>query len=386
MKIQKLFEPVAAECDPAMIFVSIELSRKSWVIGMHTPLAESIGLHTLNAGDSAGLLELIRRTAGKVERMVGGSVRVVSCYEAGYDGFWLHRVLAAASVGNHVIDPASLQVNRRARRAKTDRIDARAMVRALMAYVRGEDQVFSVVRVPVPEDEDAKRTFRERQRLITERVGHVNRIKGLLATQGIYDFEPLKGDPFSRLASLRTAPGAPLAPRLASELRRELRRLSLVRELLAEVEAERNAVIATDGPQGERADKLRQLIRLRGIGPEIATGLVNEVFYRDFENRRKLAGFVGLSPSPFASGATVRDQGISKAGPPRVRTLTVELAWQWLRYQPDSALSRWFQARVNGLKGRIKRIAIVALARKLLVALWRYLDTGLVPDGAIVKP
>jgi len=386
MKIQSLPAPAAAGTDPTTIFVSIELSRKSWVVGMHTPLGDKIGLHTLGAGDSAALLDLIRRAAAKVERAVSGPVRVVSCYEAGYDGFWLHRVLEAAGIVNRVIDPASLQVNRRARRAKTDRIDARGMVRALMAWMRGEHQVFSAVRVPTPEDEDAKRTFRERQRLITERTGHVNRIKGLLATQGIYDFEPLKGDPFERLKTLHTATGDPLARRLSGELQRELRRLALVREVVAEVEAERDAAFAPRAPQSARVGKIRHLIRLRAIGPEFATGLVNEVFYRDFENRRKLAGFVGLSPSPFASGSTVREQGISKAGPPRVRSLVIELAWMWLRYQPDSALSRWFRERVNGLKGRIKRIAIVALARKLLVALWRYLETGLVPDGAIVTP
>ena len=386
MKNQSLPTPAAAATDPATVFVSIELSRKSWVVGLHTPLADKIGLPTLDAGDSAGLLELIRRTAGKVKRAVGGPVRVLSCYEAGYDGFWLHRVLEGAGIVNHVIDPASLQVNRRARRAKTDRIDARGMVRALMASMRGEDQVFSVVRVPCPEDEDAKRTFRERQRLITERVGHVNRIKGLLATQGVYDFQPLKRDRFERLKGLRSAAGDALSPRLEKEVGRQLRRLVLVEEFLCEVEAERDAVFAPQAPQGVSARKIRQLMHLRGIGPEIATGLVNEVFYRDFENRRKLAGFVGLSPSPFASGSRVREQGISKAGPPRVRTLMIEAAWLWLRYQPDSALSQWFQARVNGLKGRIKRIAIVALARKLLVALWRYLETGLVPDGAILKP
>ena len=186
--------------------------------------------------------------------------------------------------------------------------------------------MFSVVRVPTPEQEDAKRTFRERQRLITERVGNVNRIKSLLATQGIYDFEPMRRGRVERLEGLKTASGGPLPPRLKHELRRQLRRLDLIMEMIDEVEEERNVVIISDEAQTESAGKIRQLVRLRGIGPEIATGLTNEVFYRHFENRRQVAGFVGLGPSPFCSGGMVRDQGISKAGPPRVRSLMIELA------------------------------------------------------------
>ena len=386
MKNRDCVAPIAAETDCAKVFVAIELSRSSWIVAIHTPIADKIGLHKLAAGDSAALLGLIHATVQKVELAVGRAVRVSSCYEAGYDGFWLHRMLMAARIVNHVIDPASMQVNRRARRAKSDRIDARDMVRALMAYARGEDQVFSVVRVPTPEQEDAKRTFRERQRLITERVGNVNRIKALLATQGIYDFDPLKRDRFERLEGLKTASGRPLPPRLEHELRRQLQRLALVLEMIAEVEGERNAVIASKDAQTESAGKTRQLVRLRGIGPEIATGLTNEVFYRRFENRRQLGSYVGLTSSPFNSGAVTRDQGISKAGNRRARTTMIELAWLWLRYQPGSALSLWFHQRVNGAKGRLKRIMIVALARKLLVALWRYLETGLLPAGAIMKP
>ena len=192
----------------ATIFVSIELSHKSWLVGIHTPLADKVGLHKVEAGDSAGLLALIRRITKKVERTTSGSATVLSCYEAGYDGFWLHRVLVAAGIINHVIDPASLQVNRRARRAKTDRIDALGMLRALMAFQRGEDQVFSVVQVPCAEEEDARRVHRERERLIKERIQHVNRIKGLLATQGIYDFMPLRRNRRVRFEALTTAMAA----------------------------------------------------------------------------------------------------------------------------------------------------------------------------------
>jgi transposase len=207
----------------AVIFVSIELSKKAWLTAIHTPLADKVGLHKLKAGDSASLLALIHRITKKVERTMGGRtmggpVTVLSCYEAGYDGFWLHRVLAETGIINHVIDPASLQVNRRARRAKTDRIDAMGMLRALMAFHRGEDQVFSVVQVPSIEMEDARRVHRERQRLIKERIQHVNRIKGLLATQGSYDYEPLRRHRVERFEALTTAMGRPIPHHLRDEI------------------------------------------------------------------------------------------------------------------------------------------------------------------------
>ena len=202
--------PTVDSENSATVFVSIELSKKNWLAGIHTPLADKVGLHKVEAGDSAGLLALIRRITKKVERKMSRPVTVLSCYEAGYDGFWLHRVLVAAGIINHVIDPASLQVNRRARRAKTDRIDARGMLRALMAFQRGEDQVFSVVQVPSIAREDARRIHRERERLIKERIQHVNRIKGLLATQGIYDFEPLRRHRRERFDALTTATGSPV--------------------------------------------------------------------------------------------------------------------------------------------------------------------------------
>jgi transposase len=245
--------------------------------------------------------------------------------------------------------------------------------------------VFSLVRVPSVAQEDAKRTYRERMRLINERNQHTNRIKGLLATQGIYDFEPMKRDRLERLESLRGATGQPLPARFKREITRHLRRRCLILEMIAEVEAKRDAVVDAPAAAGEEQRKIRQLARLRAIGPEMATGLVNEVLYRRFENRRQVAAYVGLSPSPFNSGDMVRHQGISKAGNRWARTLMIELAWLWVRYQPHSALSHWFVEQVNGGKGRIKRIAIVALARKLLVALWRYLETGLVPSGAELK-
>lgn len=236
-----------------------------------------------------------------------------------------------------------------------------------------------MVRVPTVAEEDAKRTHRERRRLVKERTGHINRIKALLALHGVTDYEPLKADRRQRLSALVTHNGEPLPPRLRREISRELERLELALEQLAEVEAERDMV----GDQA--AAMIGQLARLKGVGPQTATVLTREVFYRDFANRKAVASYAGLTPSPYISGTSQRDQGISKAGNGLVRTAMIELAWLWLRHQPESALSRWFVERVGNTKGRLRRIAVVALARKLLVALWRFVSTGLVPTGAVVK-
>jgi transposase len=371
--------------DPVHCFVAIELSKSSWVVGFQTPLSKQTSQYQLKACDAKPLLELIERVGKRVTRELGRPVEVISCYEAGYDGFWLHRVLQAHGIHNHVLDPASLQVNRRARRPKTDRIDADRLVRALIRHLRGEPEACSVVRVPSPEQEDARRLHRERGRLIAERVGHVNRIKGLCASQGIYDYEPMRKDRLQRLEKLRTGDGRALAPRLKAEIVREIKRLECLLEMIATVETERDAIVESEKSRHPNADKIKMLARLKAIGPEFSTTIVGEVFYREFANRRQLGSYVGLASSPFCSGSLGRDQGISKAGNPKARAMMIELAWSWLRYQPDSALSRWFRERVGNLKGRPRRIAIVAMARKLLVALWRYLQTGIIPTGANLK-
>jgi transposase len=384
MEISPRSAAPAAE-QTATIYLALELSRASWVVAVHMPLADKIGLHKLKGGDSDSLLALIGRLQARAQAALGRPVATVSCYEAGYDGFWLHRLLEAQGIRNQVLDPASLQVSRRARRAKTDRIDATSLVRALMAHWRGEPKVVSVVRVPSVAEEDARRLHRERHRLVAERVQHVNRIKGLCATQGIYDFQPLRRDRWQRLAHLHTGDGRALPPRLAAELARELKRLELVLAMIAALEAERDAVVEAPAPEHPHAAKIQALVRLKGIGPEFATVLVGEVFHRQFDNRRQVAAYVGLTPSPWRSGGLAREQGISKAGNPKARTTMIELAWMWLRHQPASALSQWFQHRVGAIRGRLRRIAAAALARKLLVALWRYLAAGLVPDGAVLK-
>ena len=371
--------------DPVHCFVAIELSKSSWIVGFQTPLSKQTSQYQLKSCDAKPLLELIERVRIRISRELGRPVEVMSCYEAGYDGFWLHRVLEAHGIHNHVLDPASLQVNRRARRPKTDRIDADRLVRALIRHLRGEPEACSVVRVPSPEQEDARRLHRERGRLIAERVAHVNRIKGLCASQGIYDYEPVRKDRLQRLEKLRTGDGRPLAPQLKAEIVREIKRLQCLLEMIATVEAERDAILESEKSRHLNADKIKMLAKLKAIGPEFSTTIVGEVLYREFANRRQLGSYVGLASSPFRSGSLGRDQGISKAGNPKARAMMIELAWSWLRYQPDSALSRWFRERVGNLKGRPRRIAIVAMARKLLVALWRYLQTGVIPTGANLK-
>jgi transposase len=377
--------PAAIHVDTARCLFAIELSKQTWVIGFVTPLSAKISRRILSGGDWKALLDLIEEVRARVSRETGRTVDVISCYEAGYDGFWLHRLLEAHSIRNYVIDPASLQTDRRARQVKTDRIDTERLLRSLMAYLRGEPKVWSVVRVPSVAEEDARRLHRERDRLVSERVQHVNRIKGLCALHGIYDYQPLRPQAMARLEQLRTAQGISLPRRLKSEIKRELQRLELVVEMIDTLEAERDAIVEDEASTHVNAKKIQNLHQLKAIGPEFATVLVGEIFHRDFNNRRQLASYVGYAPSPFRSGNVAHDQGISKAGNRKGRTTGIELAWLWLRYQPDSDLSVWFRTRVGTTKGRIRRIAIVALARKLLVALWRYLETGLVPRGAVLK-
>ena len=370
----------SADTEIATIYVALELSKSRWLVGFHTPLADKVSRYSVDGGDSGALLDRIGRVREQAERRLERPVRVVCCYEAGYDGFWLHRLLRANGIENRVMDPASLPVNRRARRAKTDRIDLAALLRALMAWHRGERQVCRMVRVPSPEQEDRRRRSRERERLVKERVQHIARIKGLLMTQGIRDFQPTRRDWGDRLERLRTGDGRELPPALRAEVERECRRLWQVNEMIGAVARERDAARVAD----ER-DRIEMLTRLVGVGEVSAGVLADEVFHRDFANRREVAGYVGLGSSPYNSGAVQRDQGISRAGNPRARRVAIELAWFWLRYQPESRLSRWFHERVGTTRGRFKRIMIVALARKLIVALWRYLTTGLIPEGALAR-
>jgi transposase len=366
------------------IFVAIELSQKSWLVTIHSPDRDRISRHKLGGGDHAGLLALIDRVRERATRALGAVPAVVSCYEAGYDGFWLHRLLTAAGITNHVLDPASIAVDQRARRAKSDRIDGEQMLRTLMAYCRGEPRVVRIVRVPSVEQEDVRRDTRERDRLTEEQTAHTNRIKALLRLLGMAVGNPRRRDWLTWLLAQRDWQGQAVPPRLMAELEREHARLMLVRQQLDAL----TRAPAREVPTPAVADMARRrerLLQLKSLGPVFAASLVNEALYKDFRNRREVAGYFGLAPSPWQSGGIDREQGISKAGNPRARQKAIELAWLWVQHQPDSVLTQWFRQRTVNASRRIKRIAIVALARKLIVALWRYLTTGLVPELAVLK-
>jgi transposase len=366
------------------LFISLELSRSKWLVTASAPGSGKVSKHVVAGGDSAALLELLRRLQTGAAKQTGTPVSITVVQEAGLDGFWIHRLLVQNGIESHVVDPASIAVNRRHRRAKTDSIDGEALLRTLMAWARGERQVCTMVQPPSPDAEDRRRLTRERSTLLKERIQHTNRIKGLLFGQGITDYDPLRRDRRSRLKQLTTGDGRPVPDHLKAQIGREIDRLELIVSQLNTVERERDALVAEVTEADCRAAP-SALLQLRGIGPELASLLWLEGLFRRFDNRRQIAAYAGLAPSPWQSGGTAREQGITKAGNPRLRRAMVELAWFWLRHQPGSDLARWFVARVGQGRGRIRRIAIVALARKLLVALWRFVAQGVVPQGAVFK-
>jgi len=372
-----------ASVDYATVYVAFELSKAKWMLGVILPGSKKLSRYTITGGDMAALA--VRLAEWRKKAALGGKpVRILSCYEAGFDGHWLHRWLTDQSVINHEIDPSSIEVNRRARRAKTDRIDLERMMRAFLDLLRGEPEACRVVHVPSVEDEDRKRRSRARERLLKERTAHTNRIKGLLHGQGVRDAFPLKPGFVASLENVRTGDGHLLPPGLKEEIVYEHERLSLVNKHLALLEARSKAERRAAVP-GSAEAKIVQLVTLKGIGPVGGQRLVHEVFYRDFDNRRQVGSYIGLTGTPYNSGNSVREQGIGKAGNRRAREVAIEIAWLWLSHQPDSKLSRWFRKRVGDIKGRIRRIAIVAMARKLMVALWRYLKTGVVPTGTVLR-
>jgi transposase len=358
----------------AKLFVSLELSYKTWRVAASDG-GTRIREYTVSGGDGAGLLIVIERARARFG--LGKEAPVLCCYEAGRDGFWLHRFLVANGVGNHVVDAASIEVSRRQRRAKTDRLDNGKLLSNLVRYDAGDKKVWSVLRVPSEAEEDARRGHRERERLVKERSAHVARMKSLLVMHNVR-LKRVGGKGWQqRLEAL----GLPSV--LSAELEREAERLALVDGQLRLLERDHAQKLKTSDEQA--CTKQRCLQRLRGLGLIGAWVLVGELFgWRTFDNRRQLAGSVGLGGSPYNSGDSERDQGISKAGNRRVRTLMVELAWSWLRFQPDSALSKWYQQRFGGA-GRSRRIGIVALARRLLIALWRFVEQGVIPQGARLK-
>jgi transposase len=366
------------------IFVSLELSRSTWLVTSLSPCkGEKMSKRSMKAGDLSELLKLFAELKRKAQARTGESYPIIAIQEAGLDGFWLHRALQQEGIESHVVDPASIATPRRRRRAKTDRLDGETLLRTLLAYKRGEVRVCAMVVAPSPAEEDRRRLCRERETLIAERIEHVNRIKGLLFAQGIFDYAPLRRDRRKRLEALRTGDGRALLAHLKAQISRELDRLELLLDQITAVEREQDALLAASKAAGEKtvSNPVAMLLELKSLGPNFTAVLWSEAFYRQFANRRQIASYAGLAATPWRSGGIEREQGVSKAGNPRLRTTMIQLAWLWVRHQPQSALTQWF--KVHSQRGR-KR-AIVALARKLLVALWKYVTAGVVIEGAEIK-
>ncbi|HZD46762.1 MAG TPA: IS110 family transposase [Acidobacteriaceae bacterium] len=374
----------AVQYDRTLV-LAIELSSKSWVLAAQVP-----GLPQTKAKRTIAPEKLALQSAINTYRTRAISAghpvdRVVATYEAGWCGFWLARWLIAKGVEVHVIQPSSVPVDRRMRRAKSDGIDAELLLRTLLAWLRGEPRVCSMVPIPDEADEDARRCVRERTELISERVGLTNRIGAVLATLGIDDYNPLLQSRRRRLAELRTGFGEPIPPNALAKIERLLARLELILTQIGELERDRDAVAETTAPDAA-GKMIQQLCRLRGIGVQSATVLVREAFVRRFANGKALGSYAGLTATPYSSGGVEREQGIGKAGNRRLRTVMVELAWLWHRYQPGAAHVAWFRERAGSTGRRIRKVMVVALARKLLIALWRFAVDGVVPQGAIMKP
>jgi transposase len=363
---------------PGALHLAFELGWTQWKLAFTIGHGQKPRLRTVGARDLAGL----QREIAKAKKRFGlaEDARVLSCYEAGRDGFWLHRYLTASGVDNVIVDSASIEVNRRQRRAKSDRLDAGKLLTMLVRYHGGEDRVWSVVRVPDVAAEDGRQLHRELEELKDERTRHSNRLKGLLASHGLALGEVDQN--FSQwLQQARLWDGSAVPPELQSRLRREHERWGLVDRQIKDLETQRRQRIRqTETPH---VDQVRRLLALRGIGLNGAWLLVYELFaWRHFSNRKQVGSCVGLTPTPYHSGDSEREQGISKAGNRRLRRMMVELGWCWLRWQPDSALAHWYARRFRKGNARARKVGVVAVARKLLIALWKYLEQGEVPAGA----
>lgn len=369
-----------AQSTPASpsLLLAFELSASAWKLGFTVGLGQAPRVRTITAGALERVWTEI--AAAKQRFGLGPDAPVASCYEAGRDGFWLHRALQAHGVTNVVVDSSSIEVNRRARRIKTDGLDLLALVALLARYARGEDRVWRVVRVPTEAEEDARQRHRLRETLQQERTRMGNRLRSLLATQGVH--VAIRGDFEARLAAVRRWDGSALPPGFCARVQQVWAQWHAATTQLATVDAAIKALPA-DTPAAACATRLQTL---RGLGQVGSWVLATEIFaWRQIRNGRELGALVGLVPAAYQSGGTAHDQGITRAGNRHVRSVVVELAWSWLRYQPTSALSRWYHARFSQSR-RLRRIGIVALARKLLVAWWRYWDAGVIPEGAVLKP
>jgi transposase len=364
----------------AKLYLAFELGNKDWKLGFTIGLGQRPRERAINAGDLNALDWEIRQAKKRFGLPEGA--RVLSCYEAGRDGFWLHRYLVASDVENLVVDSASIEVSRRAKRTKTDRLDLGKLLSMLIRYDNAEKKVWSVVHVPGVEAEDKRHLHRALLVLKADRTRHINRIKGLLTTQGVR--LSVRRDFLERLDEVHLWDGSGLPQGLQSRLEREFAAWQFVDRQIQELEAERAEMIRTSDDAS--VEKVRQLLSLKGIGENSAWLFVMEFFgWRSFRNRREVGALAGLTPTPYLSGDEVGEQGISKAGNRPIRAMAIEIAWSWLRYQPQSELTLWFQERFARGSKRMRKIGIVAVARKLLIALWRFLNTGEIPAGAQLK-
>lgn len=362
------------------LHMAIELSNKKWKLafsdGMGNPSKYSV-----DARDLEGTLKKIQRAKEHFKLPPG--VRVVSCYEAGRDGFWIHHWLESEGIENRVVDASSIEVSRRKRRAKTDKLDVFKLLSNLIRYEKGEKKVWAVVRVPTSEEEDGLRLHRELERLKKERTDNSNRIRSLLALHGIRVTRTIGGVGWEDyIESITCWDGQGLPPAIKAEILRQSQRVDLVREQIKLLQREQEDALVAK-PDDKASLMIEQLMQLRGIGIQSSWLFVKEMFsWRDFKNGGEVGSFSGLTGTPYASGEMDIDQGISKAGNRRVRKMIVEISWGWLRFQPKSKISIWFQERFGGGGKRTRKIGIVAVARKLLIALWHYVEHGQIPEGA----
>jgi transposase len=373
----------SAAAVPPTLLVAFDLGNKTWKLACRASPADPPRIRTLPARDLTALAAEF--VAARARFRLAAEAPIVTCYEAGRDGFWLHRALSALGITNYVVDSASIEGNRRGRQAKSDRLDATALLDKLGRYVGGERRVWSVVHVPSVEDEDRRQLHRELFTMTRERTRVVNRIKGLLALHGVV-LPVTRGLPREMPTDpeLRTWNGEPLPPGAHARLTREWRRLTFLRRELRALVADRRALLRS--AEDPVVPMVQRLLALRGVGEVSAWIYTTEFFaWRRFQNRRQVGAAAGLTATLRSSGRVTREQGISKAGNRYLRALAIELAWSWVRRQPTSALSLWYRQRFASGGPRLRRIGIVALARKLLIALWRYLETGVVPAGAVLK-
>jgi transposase len=362
------------------LYLAFELGKNTWKLGFTIGMAQQPRERTI----PAGALEMLQKEIARAKQRFGlpEDACVVSCYEAGRDGFWLHRYLVAHGVTNHVIDSASIEVNRRQRRAKTDRLDVHKLLTMLLRHMAGERKVWSVVRVPSVEEEDRRQLHRELTTAKCDRTRVSNRIKGLLAGYGVQ--LALQGDVDAQLEQVHQWDGSPLPPALLSRLKRAWQQVCFLTAHIQTLEAQRRAVLRRR--EDAVVDQVRQLFTLRGIGVNSAWLYVMEFFaWRDFQTPKQVGALAGLTPTPSQSGQSRRELGIAKAGNRHMRAMAIEIAWAWRRFQPTSALSQWYERRFGHGSARLRKIGIVALARKLLIALWRFLKTGVLPEGAVLK-